>query len=114
VSRWSRKIAFRNTPQICASGGRGSGWSEAASRSASVLAALAERTPIASKRVAPSRIAGLSGATRRMPPSPNQSSPAPESSRTGGNTIGIAPDAKMCWCVRVTGSTTRRLLLQIA
>ena len=30
--------------------------------------------------------------------------------RTGGNTIGIAPDARMCRCVSVTGSTTRRLL----
>ena len=65
-----------------------------------------------SSRVAPRRIAGLSGVTRRSPPSPNQRSPACDATRTGGNTIGIADDASTWRCVSVTGSTSRRLFCQ--
>ena len=61
-------------------------------------------------RVAPSRIAGLSGFTRRSPPSPNHSGRPSQVSRTGGKTMGIAADAQM-WSIPIsTGSVTRRLL----
>src|SRR5215471_5403688 len=65
-------MAFRNTPQICASGGDGStdpaapvSSAVASSSRDRVSAARWERTPTASTRVAPRRMAGLKGVARR-------------------------------------------------
>ena len=104
------------TPQIWESGGQARPSPRRAptrSSRASSSAAFDERTPTPSRWVAPRRIAGLKGVTRRSAPSPSQSSPSEQATFTGGNTSGIAADARMWRWSSTTGSTRRRLLVQI-
>ena len=102
-------------PQICANGGAETSPAPSARSPASASAGEigsvehCERMPIARTRVAPRRIAGLNGATCRSAPSPKKSSPVPQSSATGGKTIGIAADAHTWSTPSSTGSTMRRL-----
>lgn len=68
--------------------------------------------PMAKRRRAPSRIAGLSGVTWRRLPSPKYRSPG-DRTRTGGKGIGIDEEASTCSTEIFAGRHTRRLFVQI-
>ena len=87
-----------------------SGGSALVAARAASRARATESVPITISRSAPRSSAGLIGVLRRVPPSkyqPRASSGC--STRTGGNRIGIAADARTCWSSRRVGDVVDRV-----